>query len=90
MSRAGLTGFEADVAARDWDAIAAELGMPEHWREQGFDSAEYMARPDSVYRLSAAKGSMRCPYPNCNFKRHDVEAMFRHVHGPHHQRRTDA
>jgi hypothetical protein len=79
--RAGSTGFDADVASRDWDAIAAELGMPEDWREQGYDAPEYMEREDSVYRLMARPGSMRCPYPTCSFTtRRGTETMFRHAH----------
>lgn len=77
-----------DVTA-DWDAIAREIGLPDDWREIGFDTPEYMAQPDSVYRLTAAVGSLRCPFPDCNFKRHDVEAMFRHAHGAHHRRADD-
>lgn len=69
-----------------WDAIAAEIGLPENWREQGYDAPEYMEREDSVYRLTAAAGSMRCPYPTCSFTtRKGVEVMFRHAHGGRHR-----
>lgn len=82
--RAGVPPEDADVQAPDWDAIAAEIGLPEDWRDQGYDAPEYMEREDSVYRLSALPGSMRCPYPTCSFTtRKGTETMFRHAHGGH-------
>lgn len=72
-------------AQPDWDAIAAEVGLPTDWREQGFDSPEYMVSEDSIYRQD--NGVLLCVWPNCEFRRRDVEAMFRHVHDPkrHHR-----
>ena len=70
-----------DYLAPDWDAIAAEIGLPEDWRAQGFDAPEYMVREDSVYRQDS--GVLLCVWPGCNFRRRDVEVMFRHVHGGH-------
>lgn len=67
----------------DWDAIAAEVGLPPDWREAGWDTPETMQEmyPDDE------GGAMVCPWPHCNFRRRtDVEAMFRHAHGAH--RRT--
>lgn len=79
-----LSDQRAAEDVTDWDAIAREIGLPENWREQGFDAPEYMEREDSVYRLTAAKGSMRCPFPRCSFTtRKGVETMFRHAHGGH-------
>lgn len=72
----------------DWDAIAAELGMDPDWRAQGFDSPEYMASGDSIYHVrdedDRPTGTFKCPFPDCRFRRRDLEATFRHVHGAAH------
>lgn len=72
---------------QDWDAIAAEVGLPEGWRAAGFDSAEYMVGADSIYHVrdedDRPTGALKCPFPHCGFRRRDVEAMFRHAHGGH-------
>lgn len=74
-------GSEHLAHTADWDAIAADVGLPADWRDQGYDAPEYMEREDSVYRLTARPGSMRCPYPTCSFTtRQGVEVMFRHAH----------
>jgi len=81
------------VTATDWDAIAAEVGLPTDWREAGFDSPEYMQQPDSLYRpLRWVDGqyvsdttALECVFPGCTFRRQSAEAMFRHVHGSRHQ-----
>lgn len=71
----------------DWDAIAAEIGMPPDWREIGHDSPEYMAAPDSLYQEErfvsgdyVRTGWMKCVWPKCRFRTKDIEAMFRHAH----------
>ena len=76
----------------DWDAVAEEIGLPENWRERGYDAPEYMVSEDSVYRPwafgePARSDKLRCVWPDCTFTRSidNVEAMFRHVHGKAHR-----
>jgi hypothetical protein len=68
----------------DWDSVALEIGLPTTWREQGYDSPEYMISEDSIYRQPS--GTLLCVWPDCKFKSRDVEVMFRHVHGKKHKK----
>ena len=75
--------WDALVEAIDrWNVIAEEIGLPDDWRARGYDTPEYMASSDSIYR----RGKEFYCYPGqtarneCKFTTTDVEALFRHVH----------
>lgn len=78
---------------QDWDRVAADIGLPADWREAGYDSPEYMAQAESIYRAATTDdgrtpGMFKC-YP-CDaehrrtvYRTRNLEALFRHVHGEH-------
>jgi hypothetical protein len=45
----------------------------------GYDSIPTIER---IYDR-AQSGAIECAYPDCDFRRHDAEAMWRHVHTGH-------
>lgn len=69
-----------------WDNLAADVGLGPDWREKGYDTPEYIMQEDSIYRLSAKPGRLRCPFPDCTVTKpakwgpEGVTAMFRHIH----------
>lgn len=81
-----------DLDPAKFDAIAADLGMPEDWRAIGYDTPEYMVSANSVYiernHIDQPTGRLKCPFPACTVRLDTVEAMFRHAHGPRHIGRT--
>lgn len=86
LSRRQKESNMTDPIATDYDAIAAELGLPKDWRALGYDTPQDM---DRLYRYhrDGRITAMRCPWSGCGFKRQsDVEAMFRHAHGAHGRR----
>ena len=65
------------------DGWAKRYGMPDDWREQGFDTTEVI---EHLYDRTPT-GAIMCCWPRCNFKRKDPFTMFLHVHKPWHPRR---
>ena len=86
---------ERTATVSTWaDKDAERFGLPSTWREDGYDTPEYMVSADSIYHVRGdddrLTGEFKCVWPSCSFRHRGLRTIFRHVHDPaNHGRDSD-